>query len=311
MRYISFGCQCSTAKLYELQNIKGESMPFDWIISSPKVIYEILYVLLIEKMDIIYFVTRYFFTNLLKYKMININEKYIAEHFIADPDGTIGVNECYFLNKQFNLLMPHDRYNIIDTVKYIRRFTRLVDILLDPTEEITCIYTSESSPNKGNYTVDNNKVIKDVYHYMNLIYDLLLFNRQKHNTHLIIFDSLLEEDEQTLNPNISLIYVAQQQNWVYMISEIAHYYSYILKNDIKSLLEIQYENKKINEEIERIKKLDDNDPNKKIHISGIIERKNLSIKKDVIYKHLNITTQKIDPVLKVPGVFKIGTNTDL
>ena len=75
-------------------------------------------------------------------------------------------------NSKYNVIFPHDEYNIETINKYIRRFERLKDIILNSKEDIYFIYTSPSSPDNGNFTINNNIIIEHVYFYLSEIYKL-------------------------------------------------------------------------------------------------------------------------------------------
>ena len=50
--YISIGSQCTTSGLFELLKVKKQSLPFDWMFSTPQFVYTIIKLLLIDKKEI-------------------------------------------------------------------------------------------------------------------------------------------------------------------------------------------------------------------------------------------------------------------
>jgi hypothetical protein len=90
-----------------------------------------------------------------------------VEHYFTCDNGVT------LLNTKYNVIFPHDKNNIDTIDKYIRRFERLKDTILNSTECLYFIYTSQSSLESGNFTIDGNIVINDVYVYMSKIYKLI------------------------------------------------------------------------------------------------------------------------------------------
>jgi len=62
--YISIGSQCTTPTLFERLGIKKESLPFDWMFSTPQFVYMIIELLLIDMKEIDDIVDNYFFVSL-------------------------------------------------------------------------------------------------------------------------------------------------------------------------------------------------------------------------------------------------------
>jgi hypothetical protein len=52
MNFISLGAQCSTAVLFDRLKIKTETLPFDWMFSTPEFVYKIFHFLFIENMSV-------------------------------------------------------------------------------------------------------------------------------------------------------------------------------------------------------------------------------------------------------------------
>ena len=114
---IPIGVQC-TNKLFK-QNIKldSETLPFDWMFSSPNFVYKIMYLLLKENMEIEELVRTHF----LRYDKNVIWLK--PENYCVNEQGYA------LLNSKYNVIFPHEtpkkRTYQENIDKYIRRFKRL------------------------------------------------------------------------------------------------------------------------------------------------------------------------------------------
>ena len=105
-------------------------------------------------------------------------------------------------NSKYDVIFPHDKNDKKTKMKYIRRLTRLKDLILNSNEKLVFIYSSQSSLKSGNFTIDERVVIKNVYSYLSKIYDLI--NMYNNNNKMIVFDSILNEDKNKLNEKITL-----------------------------------------------------------------------------------------------------------
>ena len=186
--YISLGLQCLTSTVLKDNNLRTNSYPFDWILSNPEFIYKILYFLLEKDINIDKLVREHFFRNDKKCKLNQV------EHYIVTNNGKAIYNELY------NCIFPHDVYNQNDINKYIRRFERLKSDILNLENNITFIYISQSSLKSGNFTINGNEIIKNVFENMNKIF--LLIKKYNKNSKLIIFDAIQNEDIYILNNEI-------------------------------------------------------------------------------------------------------------
>ena len=126
-----------------------------------------------------------------------------------------------------NPKFAHDNYNIETTNKYIRRFERLKDIILNSTEELYFIYTSQSSLEHGNFTIHWQHIIKDVYIYLHKIYELI--GKYRNNYKMVLFDAIYEKDIKLLHENIILCKLDRCNNWYDFIIRKMIKYSYIFK----------------------------------------------------------------------------------
>ena len=111
------------------------------------------------------------------------------------------VSSRYPYNSKYNFIFAHETSSYEDTVeKYIRRFQRLKDSILNNNEDIYFVYTSQSC---NNYIVDGVQINSDVYVCLSDIYDLVSKYRSL-KTKIILFDAILDENEMLLNNNVVL-----------------------------------------------------------------------------------------------------------
>jgi len=185
---IPIGIQCTSAIMKgELE--KTHTLPFDWMFSTPAFVFEMLQLLLEKNGSVEELVKDHFFKC---DKRANLHG---VEHYRTCDDGFAYVNTTY------NVVFPHDS-NTMDTIqKYIRRFERLKEIVLHSTECIYFIYTSQSSLEHGNFTIDGVPAIKDVYFHLSNLYTLI--GKFRNNYKMIVFDAIQEETG--LHENITLI----------------------------------------------------------------------------------------------------------
>jgi len=187
---IPIGIQCTNAILKQKIE-KTHTLPFDWMFSTPSFVFEMLKLLLEKNINIEDLVKNHFF---YCEKRANLNG---LEHYYTCDNGFA------LFNTKYNVIFPHDKNNIDSINKYIRRFERLKDIILNSTECLYFIYTSQSSLESGNFTIDGNIVINDVYFYLSKIYKLI--RKFRNNYKIIVFDTIQEEQISLLDENIKLI----------------------------------------------------------------------------------------------------------
>jgi hypothetical protein len=205
--YIPIGCQCLTPNILKDTNTRFESFPFDWILCNPKFVYEMLYLLLVTQLDIEDIVRNHFFLNdkRASYKRI--------EHYVTSEFGFA------ICNTKYNVIFPHDTYDESNIQKYIRRFHKLKEHIFNK-RFITLVYISQSSLTSGNFTIDGNDSIYDVYFYMNKIYDMI-YSVNK-NTQMIVFDSIQNESINYINKSIKLYLIDPKPSWVQLKPEILY-----------------------------------------------------------------------------------------
>lgn len=215
--YISIGAQCTTATLFKYLNIKKETLPFDWMISTPEFVYTILKLTLIDNLSIEDIVDSHF---------LNCNKKAvldIKEHYRTSDDGNVLVNTKY------NVIFPHD--SLQDREKYIRRITRLKQLLLDPEYFLYFIYISTSSPTDGEYRLDHIEVIQDLYSYIFKIDELLKKYRSDYK--LLVFDTHAStNNSEYLNPRIITFPLHKQKEWEFLIPELLHIFRILFDKQI-------------------------------------------------------------------------------
>ena len=209
--YISLGLQCLTPELLKIYNLRKNSYPFDWILSNPYFVYKILFLLLEDNMSISKIVREHFFRNdnqcVLKKK----------EHYIFVKKKN-SCNQIYICNQKYNVVFPHDTYNEETINKYIRRFKRLKNNIINKSLKIQFIYISQSSLDSGNFTIMGEEVVKNVYENMNSIN--LLIKKYNKNSNILIFDSIQNEDPNMLNKDIRLYKISPKNSWMELSVEI-------------------------------------------------------------------------------------------
>ena len=202
---IPIGIQCTNATLKkEFQ--KTNTLPFDWMFATPSFVFEMLELLLEKNINIEELVKNHFF---YCEKKANFNS---AEHYYACDNGFA------LFNTKYNVIFPHDENNIDTINKYIRRFERLKDIILNSTEFLYFIYTSQSSLESGNFTIDGNIVINDVYVYISKIYKLI--GKFRNNYEIILFDTIQEEQISLLDENIKLVKLNKCDSWCELLHQM-------------------------------------------------------------------------------------------
>ncbi len=195
---IPIGIQCTTTTFKKYVE-NTHTLPFDWMFTTPSFVFEMLDLLLDKNINIEELVEDHFF---YCEKRADLNG---PEHYYTCDDGFA------LFNTKYNVIFPHDEFNIDNIDKYIRRFERLKDIILNSTECLYFIYTSPSSLESGNFTIDGNIVINDVYVNLSKIYKLI--SKFRNNYKIILFDTIQEEQISLLDENITLIKLDKCNDW--------------------------------------------------------------------------------------------------
>ncbi len=87
---IPIGIQCLNAKLKKKINKDTQTLPFDWMISHPKFVYEILKLLLENKINIKEIVKHHFF-----YCDKRVNKGKVVEGYCTHSNGSVLYNSKY------------------------------------------------------------------------------------------------------------------------------------------------------------------------------------------------------------------------
>ena len=208
---IPIGIQCSNVTFKkEIENT--HTLPFDWMFAIPSFVFEILELLLEKNIKIDDLVKNHFF---YCEKRANING---VEHYYTCDNGFA------LYNTKYNVIFPHDENNIDTINKYIRRFERLKEIILNSTECLYFTYISQSSLENGNFTIDGNIVIKDVYVNLSKIYKLI--GKFRNNYKVILFDAIYEEDIYLLDENINLFKLNTCNNWSELLPQLREHINF-------------------------------------------------------------------------------------
>lgn len=218
--------QCTTTFFLQKHNLKSKTLPFDWMFSTPKFVFEMLHLLLEQDANIPELVGYHFFN--CNKTVSNVDNNFI----ISDNDGYVLYNETY------NVIFPHEieSYNhndynadskLLENLnKYLRRFERLKNLILNPNEELCFIYTSQSSLKSGNFTINCNNAINDAYFYLNKIYELI--SKYKNNFKFIIFDALKEDNKSLLNEKIILVELNSCDNYHELLPQMDNFIHFCL-----------------------------------------------------------------------------------
>ena len=202
---ISIGLQCSTASFIDdIQ--KTYTLPFDWMFANPSFVFEMLELLLEKNINIEDLVKNHFF-----YCDKRVNQRGLEHYYTCD-------NGFALYNSKYNVIFPHDQNNIDNINKYIRRFERLKNIILNSNECLYFVYASQSSLQKGNFTIDDNIIINDVYVHLSKIYKLI--GKFRNNYKMILFDTIQEERIELLDENITLFKLNKCNNWGEVLTQM-------------------------------------------------------------------------------------------
>uniref|UniRef100_A0A6C0F8T6 Uncharacterized protein n=1 Tax=viral metagenome TaxID=1070528 RepID=A0A6C0F8T6_9ZZZZ len=154
---ISVGFQCTTAEILKKKNQRTSSFPFDWILSNPKGIFNLLTKLMTID-DIKNFV---------------INEFLYCKSYLKfiKPEEFITVNiSNIFYNEKYNFIFPHESVINDDIInKYVRRFTRLKDIIENDEQNIHIYFVNRL--NNMNFKIDNKNILCNIEDDLNNLYN--------------------------------------------------------------------------------------------------------------------------------------------
>jgi len=153
--------------------VKKESLPFDWMFSTPQFVYTIIKLLFIDKEDIEYIIDNHFF--------VCDTRAYYTKQEPAHYINTI--NEGVLINSKYNVAFPHD--SLSDRGKYIRRLERFKSLVLDESVFIYFVYVS--IPRDNYFRVNNIEPIYHLYEYIERINDIIKDIRTTYK--IIVFDT--------------------------------------------------------------------------------------------------------------------------
>ena len=213
MSLIPIGLQCATAVFKKNIGKGSETLPFDWMFATSKFVYQMLILLLVENMNI---------------------EQLVREHFFK-CDGKAGyvLNEHYttgsgsaLYNSKYDAIFPHDQNNEDNIVKYIRRFTRLKNLILNSSNHLYFIYISQSSLGSGNFTIDGREIVADVYLYLSNIYELI--GKYRNNYEMIVFDAIntkcsIDSSKDNIHKDIILHSIKPANCWQELMKEMQNF----------------------------------------------------------------------------------------
>jgi len=216
--YISIGAQCSTPTLFDRLKVKKESLPFDWMFSTPQFVYTILKLLLVEQKEITDIIDNHFFLCDKRGKLSNIQE-----HYIINDGGKS------LINSKYNVCFPHN--TISDRDKYIRRMERLKHLILNKDNFLHFVYVSVSSPTSGGYTIDGVEPIQQLYEYIEKINSIIKDIRT--NYKIIIFDTNKPSDVIPSDISHIMYYDIQQKNvWGKLLPELIDKCNHLILNKV-------------------------------------------------------------------------------
>lgn len=195
--YISIGSQCTVATVFENLGIKKESLPFDWMYSTPQFVYTILKLLMVDKMEVSRIVDEHFFCCERRALVVDGRGGHVT-----NPSGKT------LLNSKYDVCFPHNVPS--DREKYIRRLERLRSLIEDQSNYLYFVYTSPSSPTSGNFTIDGKEPIQDVCGYLNSIDDLLA--QITPNYKICVYDTF-PRDIRQLHPTIVYNKIQHRPGW--------------------------------------------------------------------------------------------------
>lgn len=218
-KYVSIGTQCTVPTLFENLGIKKETLPFDWMFSTPEFIYTILKLLLIDKIDINTIVEKDFF--LCDKKASTHMHMYGTDHHTINPSGNILVNSKY------DVTFPHDTLD--DITKYIRRFNRLYGLISDKTNFIYFVYISSPSPSSA-YTIDGKRPIQDLYNYINKINSLI--KSMRNNYKILVFNTGNDSEKILNDENIIYINLQEKSHWKELLPQLESIFNYFFSNNL-------------------------------------------------------------------------------
>lgn len=200
--------QCSSSEFLKQHGLRMQSFPFDWILSHPKFVYDILHSLLEDREHAAALATQ-----ILDCPVRCAHGD--IEHYVTRENGFA------YYHPHHKIIFPHDDVHSPNThATYERRLERLRQVILDKGP-VHLVYTSPASASgSGAFTMDEKPVIGyNVYEVLNAILALV----QKHNPKckLTIFDAIQSDDERNLIcPSIQLRRLESGNSFTYLLHQM-------------------------------------------------------------------------------------------
>lgn len=194
--YIPIGFQCTTAEILKQTNKRISSFPFDWIISNPKAIVELMSILLKTDCDVEKFVKEEFFN------IDNTLQTFKQEEFFVQPQGNI------LFNSKYNLIFPHSKNDSETITKIIKRFERLRNYLLNSSSNLKFVFVNRlvsnnmygnntKTNNLINFTINDHKINFDIHNNFTAFNNLLLSFIPSERFEIIIINAVENIDSTT------------------------------------------------------------------------------------------------------------------
>ena len=200
--YIPIGFQCTTAEILKKTNKRIYSFPFDWIISNPNSIIYLFKQLLSNNCDIKQFVKEEFF---------NIDK---LLHFLKQEEFIIHPNGNNYFNSKYNLIFPHVNNDNDTIIKFVKRFERLKQYILNSNNKIKFVFINRLINN--NINIDNrNEKVRFSINNINMHFDIincftelnnLLINYMSIDRFNIIIINAVETIHHNFTSNNNIIY---------------------------------------------------------------------------------------------------------
>ena len=104
--------------------------------------------------------------------------------------------------------------------KYIRRFERLKNIILNTQENIILVYATDASI-ESCFRINGIRMSTNIYSTINKINKIISHVRNNQNYRIILLDSFQEEDKKIIEPNIDLNYIEKKWGYPHQLEEIS------------------------------------------------------------------------------------------
>jgi hypothetical protein len=205
-RFISLGAQCTVPSLFERLKIKGETLPFDWMISTPEFVYTILKNI-VENMDI---------SDILMNDFFAIDGRASLQSLERYKRNNKGVA---LVNSKHSCIFPHDTAG--EAAKYQRRLDRLKQTIFNKDNYLYFVYVSVSSLQGGNYMLDNKEPIQNLYTHIKNISDII--KPISSNYKILVFDTTSQDKTPILNDaNVMAFDIHRRERWGDLLPDLIY-----------------------------------------------------------------------------------------